>query len=143
MFQKTHFMKTQDLLEKGMNAASMKRKVLADNIANADVPHFKRSEVLFESMIKRALESEKIEASKAIPTRIEDERHISFFTPLDYKSVKPKANIDYLTTVRADGNNVDPEKEVMEASNSQMQYMMMVERMNANFRDLKNVMRLA
>ncbi len=136
-------MKTQDLLEKGMNAASMKRKVLADNIANADVPHFKRSEVLFESMIKRALESEKIEASKAIPTRIEDERHISFFTPLDYKSVKPKANIDYLTTVRADGNNVDPEKEVMEASNSQMQYMMMVERMNANFRDLKNVMRLA
>ncbi|GBF39462.1 MULTISPECIES: flagellar basal body rod protein FlgB [Leptospira] len=143
MFQKTHFMKTQDLLEKGMNAASMKRKVLADNIANADVPHFKRSEVLFESMIKRALESEKIEASKAIPTRIEDERHISFFTPLDYKSVKPKANIDYLTTVRADGNNVDPEKEVMEASNSQMQYMMMVERLNANFRDLKNVMRLA
>lgn len=126
-----------------MNAASLKRKVLADNIANADVPHFKRSEVLFESMIKRALESEKIEASKAIPTRIEDERHISFFTPLDYKSVQPKANIDYLTTVRADGNNVDPEKEVMEASNSQMQYMMMVERMNANFRDLKNVMRLA
>ncbi|EIE02448.1 flagellar basal body rod protein FlgB [Leptospira licerasiae] len=143
MFQKTHFMKTQDLLERGMNAASLKRKVLADNIANADVPHFKRSEVLFESMIKRALESEKIEASKAIPTRIEDERHISFFTPLDYKSVQPKANIDYLTTVRADGNNVDPEKEVMEASNSQMQYMMMVERMNANFRDLKNVMRLA
>lgn len=126
-----------------MNAASLKRKVLADNIANADVPHFKRSEVLFESMIKRALESEKIEASKAIPTRIEDERHISFFTPLDYRSVQPKANIDYLTTVRADGNNVDPEKEVMEASNSQMQYMMMVERMNANFRDLKNVMRLA
>lgn len=121
----------------------MKRKVLADNIANADVPHFKRSEVLFESMIKRALESEKIEASKAIPTRIEDERHISFFTPLDYKSVKPKTSIDYLTTVRADGNNVDPEKEVMEASNSQMQYMMMVERLNANFRDLKNVMRLA
>ncbi|TGM90333.1 flagellar basal body rod protein FlgB [Leptospira licerasiae] len=143
MFQKTHFMKTQDLLERGMNAASLKRKVLADNIANADVPHFKRSEVLFESMIKRALESEKIEASKAIPTRIEDERHISFFTPLDYRSIQPKANIDYLTTVRADGNNVDPEKEVMEASNSQMQYMMMVERMNANFRDLKNVMRLA
>lgn len=136
-------MKTQDLLERGMNAASLKRKVLADNIANADVPHFKRSEVLFESMIKRALESEKIEASKAIPTRIEDERHISFFTPMDYKTVQPKANIDYLTTVRADGNNVDPEKEVMEASNSQMQYMMMVERLNANFRDLKNVMRLA
>ncbi|TGK01431.1 flagellar basal body rod protein FlgB [Leptospira langatensis] len=143
MFQKTLFMKTQDLLERGMNTASLKRRVISDNIANADVPHFKRSEVVFESMIKRALESEKIEESKAIPTRIEDERHISFFTPLDYRTVKPKAQVDYLTTMRADGNNVDPEKEVVDASNSQMQYMMMSERLNANFRDLKNVMRLA
>ncbi|TGK07379.1 flagellar basal body rod protein FlgB [Leptospira semungkisensis] len=143
MFEKTYFMKTQDLLERGMNTASLKRKVISDNIANADVPHFKRSEVVFESMIKRALESEKIEESKAIPTRIEDERHISFFTPLDYRTVKPKAKVDYLTTMRADGNNVDPEKEVVDASNSQMQYMMMTERLNSNFRDLKNVMRLA
>ncbi|PJZ71586.1 flagellar basal body rod protein FlgB [Leptospira perolatii] len=143
MFEETHFMKTQDLLERGLGASVLKRKVISDNIANADVPHFKRSEVVFESMIKRALESEKIEASKAIPTRIEDERHISFFTPLDYRKVQPKVNIDYLTTMRADGSNVDPEKEVVDASNSQMQYMMMVERLNANYRDLKGVMRLA
>lgn len=136
-------MKTQDLLERGMNSSVLKRKVISDNIANADVPHFKRSEVIFESMIKRAIESEKIEAVKEVPTQISDDRHISFFKPLDYREVQPKANIDYLTTMRADGNNVDVEKEVVEASNSQMQYMMMSERINQNYRDLKQVMRMA
>ncbi|AYV55748.1 flagellar basal body rod protein FlgB [Leptospira kmetyi] len=143
MFEKTHFMKTQDLLERGMNNSIFKRKVISDNIANADVPHFKRSEVIFESMIKRAVESEKIEAIKEVPTQISDERHIQFFKALDYREVQPKANIDYLTTMRADGNNVDVEKEVVEASNSQMQYMMMSERINQNYRDLKQVMRMA
>ncbi|EMI68321.1 flagellar basal body rod protein FlgB [Leptospira noguchii] len=143
MFEKTHFMKTQDLLERGMNNSIFKRKVISDNIANADVPHFKRSEVIFESMIKRAIESEKIEAVKEVPTQISDERHIQFFKPLDYREVQPKANTDYLTTMRADGNNVDVEKEVVEASNSQMQYMMMAERINQNYRELKQVMRMA
>ncbi|TQE66735.1 flagellar basal body rod protein FlgB [Leptospira noguchii] len=143
MFEKTHFMKTQDLLERGMNNSIFKRKVISDNIANSDVPHFKRSEVIFESMIKRAIESEKIEAVKEVPTQISDERHIQFFKPLDYREVQPKANTDYLTTMRADGNNVDVEKEVVEASNSQMQYMMMAERINQNYRELKQVMRMA
>ncbi|ASP41184.1 flagellar basal body rod protein FlgB [Leptospira interrogans] len=143
MFEKTHFMKTQDLLERGMNNSIFKRKVISDNIANADVPHFKRSEVIFESMIKRAIESEKFEAIKEVPTQISDERHIQFFKPLDYREVQPKANTDYLTTMRADGNNVDVEKEVVEASNSQMQYMMMAERINQNYRELKQVMRMA
>ncbi|ABJ77157.1 MULTISPECIES: flagellar basal body rod protein FlgB [Leptospira] len=143
MFEKTHFMKTQDLLERGMNNSILKRKVISDNIANADVPHFKRSEVIFESMIKRAIESEKIETLKEVPTQISDERHIQFFKPLDYREVQPKTNIDYLTTMRADGNNVDVEKEVVEASNSQMQYMIMTERLNQNYRDLKQVMRMA
>lgn len=143
MFEKTHFMKTQDLLERGMNNSILKRKIISDNIANADVPHFKRSEVIFESMMKRAIESEKIEALKEVPTQISDERHIQFFKPMDYREVQPKTNIDYLTTMRADGNNVDVEKEVVEASNSQMQYMMMTERLNQNYRDLKQVMRMA
>ncbi|EMF81248.1 flagellar basal-body rod protein FlgB [Leptospira weilii serovar Topaz str. LT2116] len=136
-------MKTQDLLERGMNNSILKRKIISDNIANADVPHFKRSEVIFESMMKRAIESEKIEALKEVPTQISDERHIQFFKPMDYREVQPKTNIDYLTTMRADGNNVDVEKEVVEASNSQMQYMMMTERLNQNYRDLKQVMRMA
>ncbi|HMV42265.1 MAG TPA: flagellar basal body rod protein FlgB [Leptospiraceae bacterium] len=141
MFTDTYFMKTQDLLERGLNNASFKRRILADNIANADVPHFKRSEVTFEANLKRALESEESEKKHAVPTQISHEKHIEFFKPLNYKDVQSKANVDYLTTMRADGNNVDIEKEMTEVSHNQMAYTIMVERLNQNFRLLNTVIR--
>jgi flagellar basal-body rod protein FlgB len=141
MFEKTHFMKTQDLLHRGMNASVTRRKVLSDNIANVDVPHFKRSELVFESMIQRALESEKIEKEKAVPTKISSDKHFEFFKPLDYTEVQPKVNIDYLTTVRADGNNVDIEKEMVDSTQNQMTYMLLVERLNQNNRLMMQMMR--
>ncbi len=141
MFESTYFMKTQTVLEKGLGASMLKRQVLSDNIANVDVPHFKRSEVLFEEQLKRAIESESTEKQKAVPTLTTDSRHIEFFKSLDYREVQPKANIDYLTSMRADGNNVDMEKEVTEASHNQMIYSLMIERMNQNFRQLHTVMR--
>lgn len=143
MFTGTYFMKTQDLLERGLNAASVKRKVLTDNIANVDVPNFKRSEVTFEANLKRALESEYSQKMNAVPTLITDDRHFEFFKSLDYRDVKPKINIDYLTRMRADGNNIDMEKEVTEASHNQMSYAMMVERLNQNYKLLHQVMRTA
>ncbi|MDX1960715.1 MAG: flagellar basal body rod protein FlgB [Leptospiraceae bacterium] len=143
MFIETHFMKTQDLLERGLNASLFKRRVIADNIANVDTPHFKRSETTFEANLQRALDSEKFMAQSSVPTQITDERHIEFFKPLDYRQVSPKANLDYLSTMRADGNNVDPEKEAVLASHNQMHYSMMVERLNQNFKVLNLVMRSA
>ena len=143
MFQDTFFMKTQDILHRSLNANMTKRKVIADNIANVDVPHFKRSEVIFESALHRALESEKIEAEKAVPTQISDERHIQFFKSLDYRDVKPKINIDYLTTMRPDGNNVDIEKEIVESTKNQMTYMLIAERYTQNSKLLTQIMRMA
>ncbi len=142
MFTETHLMKTQDLLERGLNNAMVRRKAISDNIANADVPNFKRTEVVFESMIKRALESEKIEKEKEVPTRISDSRHIEFFKPLDYREVKPKTNVDFLSTMRPDGNNVDIEKEVVDSNQNQMTYNLMVERLNQNNRLLNIVLRM-
>jgi len=143
MFTNTYFMKTQDLLERGLNNATFKRKVLADNLANVDVPHFKRSDVTFEANLKRALESEDFQKRNAVPTQISHEKHFEFFKPLNYKDVSSKANVDYLTTMRADGNNVDVEKEMTEVSHNQMAYTIMVERLNQNFRMLNIVIRSA
>ncbi len=143
MFEQSHFMKTQYLLEKSMDTSMIRRKVISDNIANADVPHFKRSDVSFEELLKRPIHSEKIEKANTVPTQITHEKHIEFFKPLDYREVKPKINIDYLTTMRADGSNVDIEKEVSEASQNQMHYTMAIERLNQNNRVLNLVMRLA
>ena len=143
MFESTEFMKTQSILEKGLNNATIKRRVIADNIANVDVPHFKRSDVTFEANLKRALESEETNKMNSVPTQTSHEKHMEFFKPLDYKDVQPKTQIDYLTTMRADGNNVDIEKEVTEAAKNQTHYAIMVERLNQTTRMLNIVMRLA
>ena len=55
MFIDSLMMRANYLLEKGLDTESLRRKVIANNIANVDVPHFKRSEVNFESELKRGI----------------------------------------------------------------------------------------
>ena len=42
MFLDSGFMRTQDILHHAMSASTIRQEVIADNIANADTPHFKR-----------------------------------------------------------------------------------------------------
>ena len=83
------------LLEKGVDAAVLRRKILANNIANVDVPHFKRSELIFESELKRAIHSEK-QALSETPLRTQHPLHIKHRRYRDVNKVQPKINIDYL-----------------------------------------------
>ena len=53
------FNKTVDLLHRAMSANVVRRAVISNNIANANVPNFKRSNVNFESELGRALQSER------------------------------------------------------------------------------------
>jgi flagellar basal-body rod protein FlgB len=135
--------RTQYLLEKGMDVAQMRHKVFADNIANADTPHFKRSEVSFEAELRRVLELEKHVEENAIPARLTDERHIPFFRTRDIRDVQPRQHIDYLTTMRNDGNNVDPEHEVAEQTRNMLTYQALTILMNHNFRTINIVNRVA
>lgn len=144
LFSKNLSMRTLDLLERGMNASVMRRKVLANNIANVSVPHFKRSEVSFEADLKRAVESEKASAH-AMPLRTDDSRHISMspFRVRDYRRVQPRVHIDALSSMRNDGNNVDMEDESMKIARNQLRYSLMANRVGRQFSHLNQLMRLA
>ncbi|MCS6985648.1 MAG: flagellar basal body rod protein FlgB [Leptospiraceae bacterium] len=141
--ERGHFAKTQFLLEKGLDVAVLRRRVIADNIANVDVPHFKRSEVSYEAQLRRALDHEEYVKRNEVPAKLTDIRHIPFFRAMDYREVKPRTHIDYLTTMRNDGNNVDPEHELTEALKNQLAYQAITNALNNNFRALNIVMRLA
>ena len=56
------FSRSIDLLQREMNVANLRYQVSANNLANSEVPNFKRSTVNFESELKRAFDSE--EAAK-------------------------------------------------------------------------------
>jgi flagellar basal-body rod protein FlgB len=142
MFNNSNLMTTNYLLEKSLDVESSRRKVISNNIANVDVPHFKRSEVNFESELKRAVRQRE-DASNKLPAIMTNEKHIPFFVERDLKSVQPRINLDYTTIYRNDGNNVDIEKEMVDASKNMMRYNAFVTSLNHNYKMIKLVMRQA
>ena len=141
MFESTGLMKTNYLLEKALDVETLRKNVIANNIANVDVPHFKRSEVNFESQLRRVIR-EKYDENNRLPAKLTDERHIPFYVERDIRDVRPRVNLDYNTTYRNDGNNVDIEKEGVDASKNQMRYNAYVTALNQNYKMLKTAMRI-
>jgi len=138
MFLDSGFMKTQGLLQRAMSASVIRQEVIADNIANVDTPHFKRRDVAFESELNRVLVPPRTGALQASLTH---SRHIPFHRPRDYHEVTPIVYLDYTTTYRNDGNNVDIEKEMVDARENTLRYMAMSRRVSDNFSLLASVMR--
>jgi len=141
MFDVSGMMSTNYTLEKSMDVESLRRKVIADNISNVDVPHFKRSEVNFESELKRAINQNSYVNENRLPAIMTDNKHIPFFIDRDIKSVSPRINLDYTTSMRNDGNNVDIEKEMVDSSKNTMRYNALVSSLNHNYKMLKTVIR--
>ena len=52
------FTRSVELLHRAMDVNSLRYQVSANNIANSEVPNYKRQTVNFESELKRAFESE-------------------------------------------------------------------------------------
>jgi flagellar basal-body rod protein FlgB len=130
MFLDSSFGQTLDVLHRTMDVAMMRQDVIADNIANADTPNFKRSFINFESQLQAALGSEGAAGVQAAMTH---ERHIPFQQPIDYRSVSPNRQLDYLTTTDNNGNNVDIEEESMNFLNSQLLYTLMTDSVSQQF----------
>lgn len=130
------------MIERSLDVESMRRKIIADNMANADTPHFKRSEVTFEAAIKNALKSEDYVRTDAIPNKMTDARHMEFFQAVDYHNIKPKVHLDYLTSMRNDGNNVDPERETQDMLENQLRYQALAQIFSNNDRLIQTVMRV-
>lgn len=137
MFAQTIFGKTLGILERSMQVASLRRDVIANNLANASTPNFKRSQISFEAQLGRALASEQ---QSAIPVKQTDSRHINPFQPQDYRLVEPRRSLDYLSQNDNNGNNVDYEQEVGAALKNQMRYESMATTIGFQFRQIKKVL---
>ncbi len=145
IFEQSLTMRTMNMLERGMDASLLRRRVLADNMANVSVPHFKRSEVSFEADLKRAVESERVFEEQSTALRTSDPLHFprSPSGYRDYRQVTPRVHVDYLSSMRNDGNNVDMEDESMKVVRNQLHYSLLANRIGNNFRQLNQLVRLA
>jgi flagellar basal-body rod protein FlgB len=133
------FSKTVDLLHRAISASVVRRSVIANNMANANVPNFKRSMVNFESELKRALDTEKqkpaIELTQTHPL------HFSNYKERDYRDVQIRRVLDYTSTYNNNGNNVDPEQETALSLENQMSYMLLSKSLDFEFGQVRQAMR--
>jgi flagellar basal-body rod protein FlgB len=122
-----------------MDASTVRRQVIADNMANWETKDFKRTDVNFESELKRALDSEK--QRPALELTLTDPLHIPNFKERDYRDVQIRRVLDYTSTYNANGNNVDPEKEFMLATQNQMSYTLFAQAAAFEFSQVNQVLR--
>jgi len=133
------FARTIDLLHRAMDVSTVRRQVIANNLANADVPNFKRTVVAFESELKRALESEN--QRPALEMARTHEKHFPNFRERDYRDVQIRRVLDYTSTYNNNGNNVDPEQEFMLATQNQMSYTLFTQAAAFEFSQINQVLR--
>ncbi|MDR3020889.1 MAG: flagellar basal body rod protein FlgB [Treponema sp.] len=133
------FARTVDILHRAMDVSLVRRQVIANNMANAEVPNFKRSIVNFESELKRALESEK--KKPALELNLTHPKHIPNWKERDYRDVQIRRVLDYTSTYNNNGNNVDPEQELMLATQNQIAYTLFAQAANFEFGQINSVLR--
>ena len=103
------------VLGSALDGIALRQRVIADNIANVDTPHYRASSVDFEDSLRSAIASGDAGAD-VDPT----------LTATD-------------TPVGANDNNVDLRKETLAAVQSQFQYQMMTRAVSDRFDRLKTV----
>ena len=92
-------------LTRALDGYALRQKVIANNIANEQTPGFQRSEVLFESDLKSALEAR---GPGAAMKRLAE--------------LKPQVQLDIESPDTAEGNNVNIDKEMADLAKNALSY---------------------
>jgi flagellar basal-body rod protein FlgB len=106
---------TTDVLAAALRGYDARNAALANNIANAETPGYRRLDVSFEAALAEAVASDR-EAQRADPRMPELPRASSNEVGGSAPGVR---SID-TTVVRADGSNVDPDDEMAQLSANQL-----------------------
>lgn len=124
---------TTKLMEKALDAASLRNAVIANNLANIDTPGFKRSDVRFEEELARALSK-----SGGITGKRTREEHIPIGArPATEVSARVEMQNDI--SVRNDGNNVDIDREMAALAKNTILYNALIQEISGEFQKLKTV----
>ena len=134
------FVDSVDLLSRALDVQSLRYQVTANNIANSEVPNYKKQQVNFESELKRAFES-RDKSHEGFRMITSDSRHVQSEQPRDWRKVEPRRVTDYTTTAKANGNNVDAEQEAMNLVQIQMQYQLLTQLENFEFSQVNTAMK--
>jgi flagellar basal-body rod protein FlgB len=72
---------------------------------------------------------------------VTDPLHIYFNKPMDWRDVRPRRVLDYLTESKNNGNNVDIEQEGIDSLNNQLAYTTLAQVISSEFQRVNIVLR--
>ena len=90
-------------LERAMSGAQLRQQVLANNLANANTPNFKRSDVDFHAALANAFDSGSV-------------------SPAAVNATQFSIQADTGSVMQADGNDVDVDTEMANLSENSLDY---------------------
>ena len=119
------FSGTDSYLRAAMSGLAARQRAIANNVANVDTPGFKATEVRFEDALKNAI------SRGHSTTRTGNQADLN-------ASVSRGTLIDS-TSTRADGNNVDIDREMEMLSEANLNYSALTQVMSTRIGILRNV----
>lgn len=115
-------------LEQGLDAAVLRHKVIANNVANVDTPYFKRSDVRFEELLQQQLRPQ-----SSIRGYRTDPRHFHIGHNRT-SAVSPEIVESSGVAMNNNMNNVDIDYEMALHAFNQLRYNVMIQETNNEFR---------
>lgn len=122
---------TQWWLQRSMDATELRNRVIADNIANADTPGYKRREVIFEEKLKNVLQSD----ITHVKLRTTNGRHIQVKDQI--VDARPEIQALNHISYRNDKNNVDIDGETAQLAKNKILYDALAQSMSQEIRLLR------
>lgn len=116
-----------NVLDKAADASWTRNDILANNIANADTPGYKRKDVQFETYLANAV---------AGTDSLDETVGNIDLNELNCTTYVDQMNLSY----RYDKNNVDVHTESVELAKNQLKYYTLMNSMNQEFSRLKSAM---
>jgi flagellar basal-body rod protein FlgB len=109
---------TTAVLTRAMAGYSARNTAIANNIANADTPGYKRVDVSFESALAGAVDADRQRLRMDVGASISAIDGSDVTRRVD--EVAPNVMSTDTTTMRVDGSNVDPDDEMARLSANQL-----------------------
>lgn len=119
-----------NVLDKAADAAWLRNEVIANNIANADTPGYKRQDVDFESQLSKAL-------GRADETNMDKKVASLKSRELEASTYSDFSEYDY----RLDENNVDIQVENVNLAKNQLKYNGLMKGIQMEFQNLQTAMK--
>ena len=119
-----------NVLDKAADASWKREGLIANNIANADTPGYKRQDIDFQTALRNELGRYQY---TSLDTKIKN---------ADLSELNPSVYTDHRGySYRLDKNNVDPDTEQVELASEQIKYQALTTSITSEFQRLQSVLK--